>query len=84
MLTTQLGVILPGKQFTTKKFMWGCVLGFKKYMTHTGENDTLVYKEHKPGFVIKENSLKYWVGHLDQFDTWELYVPNPYITTIKK
>lgn len=84
MLSTQLDVILPGKDYTTKKFMWGCVLGFKKYMTHTGENGTLVYKEHKPGFVIKENSIKYWVDHLDQFKGWEVYVPSVYIKKIKQ
>jgi hypothetical protein len=40
--------------------MWGCVLGFKKYMTLDGENGSLVFKEHKPGFVIKENSISFY------------------------
>ena len=65
MLSNQLGVILPHKDYTTKKFMWGIVLGYKKNMSLDGENGSLVYKEHKPGFLIKENSIKYWCDHLD-------------------
>jgi len=64
--------------------MWGCVIGWKKYMTRTGENNTLVYKEHTSGVRIKENTIKYWVDHLDQFNTWELYVPSSYIKLIKE
>ena len=83
MLTNQLGIILPTKDCTTKTFMWGCVIGIKKYMTQDGVLDGLKYKEHKPGFVIKENSIKHWLDYLDKFPTWELYVPVPYIKKIK-
>ena len=84
LLTSQLGVILPHKDFTTKKFMWSCLIGLKKYLTLEEGINGLKYKEHKPGFVIKENSIKYWCEHLNQFPGWELYVPDPYIEKIKK
>ena len=64
--------------------MWGIVLGFKKHMTLTGENNTLIYKKHSPGFNIKENSCKYWVDDLDKFPGWELYVPVPAIKQLKR
>ena len=63
--------------------MWGCVIGIKKYMTLDAKLNGLTYKEHKPGFVIKENSIKHWCDYLNKFKTWELYVPDPYIKKIK-
>ena len=63
--------------------MWSCFLGIKKHMTKTGEDGSLKYLEHKPGFVIKENSIKHWVDDLKEFKEWELYVPDPYIKKIK-
>ena len=84
LLTNQLGMHLPTKDFCPKKFMWACVMGIKKYMTKEEDMEGLAYKEHKPGFVIKENSIKHWCGHLDEFPGWELYVPDPYIKKIKK
>ena len=84
MLSDQLEIKLPSKDNTTKKFMWGCVMGIKKYMTQDGKFNGLKYEEHKPGFAIKENSIKHWVDHLDKFKSWELYVPDPYIKKIKE
>ena len=84
LLTNQLGIILPSKDFTTKKFMWSCLIGLKKYMSKEDNINALTFKEHKPGFVIKENSLKYWCEHVQEFPGWELYVPDPYISKIKK
>ena len=52
-------------------------------MTKDGSDDTLVFKEHKPGFVIKENSVKYWWEHEKEFEGWELYCPDEYINKIK-
>ena len=52
-------------------------------MTRNGELNGSVYEEHKPGFVIKENSIKYWCDYLHLFKGWEKYVPDPYITKIK-
>jgi len=34
-------------------------------MTKTGELNGIKYQEHKPGFVIKENTIKYWCNYLD-------------------
>ena len=64
--------------------MWQCVIGLKKYMTRNGELNGSVYEEHKPGFVIKENSIKYWCDYLHLFKGWEKYVPDPYIKKIKE
>ena len=44
MLSDQLGIILPSKDYTTKKFMWGCVMGIKKYMTQDGKINGLNMK----------------------------------------
>ena len=63
--------------------MWSCLIGLKKSMTINGEDGSLKYLEHKPGFVIKENSIKYWCDHLAQFPGWEKYVPDTYIIKIK-
>ena len=84
MLTNQLNIVLPTKDFTTKKFMWGCVIGIKRYMTTVEDMKGLTYKEHKPGFVIKENSIKHWIDNLTDFPGWELFVPDVYIKKIKK
>ena len=65
LLTNQLGMQLPTKDFTPKKFMWGCVMGIKRFMSKEENMNALIYKEHKPGFVIKENSIKYWCSDLD-------------------
>ena len=40
-------------------------------MTRNGELNGQVYKKHKPGVVIKENSIKYWCGNLQDFVGWE-------------
>ena len=59
-------------------------MGIKRYMTKEEDMNGLKYKEHKPGFVIKENSIKHWCSHLNEFPGWELYVPDPYIKKIKR
>ncbi len=59
-------------------------MGIKKYMTSEDDANGLKYKEHKPGFVIKENSIKYWVDNLSDFPGWELFVPDVYIKKIRK
>ena len=64
--------------------MWGCAIGIKKYMTTIGDMNGLSYKEHKPGFVIKENSIKHWVDNLADFPGWEQFIPDVYIKKIKK
>ena len=53
-------------------------------MTRTGEDGSLKYLEHKPGFLIKENTCRYWCEHEKEFVGWELYVPDVYITKIKE
>ena len=53
-------------------------------MQKNGELDGTGYEEHKPGFVIKENSIKYWCSYLDFFVGWEKYLPDTYIPKIKK
>ena len=64
--------------------MWQCVIGLKKYMTKTGGLNGVLYKEHKPGVVIRENSIRYWCGDLNFFHGWEKYIPDYYITKITK
>lgn len=59
------------------------VIGLKKFLSNGDNLQGLPYKVHKPGFAIKENSLKYWVGDLHQFIGWELYIPDVYIKKIK-
>ena len=53
-------------------------------MTIDGSLNSLKYLKHKPGFKIKENSLKYWAGDEKEFKGWELYVPSQYVKKIKK
>jgi len=53
-------------------------------MTKDGSDNSLIYQEHKPGFVIKENSIKYWCEHELDFVGWELYVPDKYVEKIKE
>ncbi len=53
-------------------------------MTKNGELNGVKYEEHKPGFVIKENSIKYWCDYLDNFPGWERFLPDSYIVKIKK
>jgi hypothetical protein len=60
------------------------MIGLKKYMTLDGSTNSLKYLKHKPGFKIKENSIKYWVEDEKEFKGWELYVPDKYIAKIKK
>ena len=84
LLSNQLGIVLPHKDSCTKQFMWSCLIGLKKYMTPGGKFNGLTYKKHNPGFVIKENGIKYWCDHLNMFSGWELYIPDPYIAKIKK
>ena len=76
-------MILPKPEYTTKKFMWQCVIGLKKYMTVNGDLNGTKYDEHKPGFTIRENSIKYWIDSLHLFPGWEKFVPDPYICKIK-
>ena len=83
LLNNQLEFILPHKDYTPKKFMWSLVMGLKKHMSRNGADNSLRYLEHKPGFTIKENSIKYWCDHLTDFRGWEQYVPDPYIKKIK-
>ena len=78
-----MDIILPKKEYTTKKFMWQCVIGLKKYMTKTGDLNGIKYEEHKPGFAIKENSIRYWCDYLEMFLGWERFVPDSYIRKIK-
>ena len=52
-------------------------------MTKDGDIGGLKYLERKPGFLIKENSIKYWVDHLNDFPEWEKYLPDQYIPKIK-
>ena len=53
-------------------------------MTKNGDLNGNVYQEHKPGFTIKENSIKYWIDSLNLFPGWEKFVPDPYIRKIKR
>ena len=46
------------------------------------ELNGLKYLKHKPGFVIKENTIRYWCDYLDRFKGWERYVPDAYIPRI--
>ena len=84
LLTNQFKIILPHKDSTTKRFMWNQLMGLKRFLTKDLDCQTgLLYKEHCPGFVIKENGIKYWVDHLDSFKGWELFVPDTYVAKIK-
>ena len=83
-LTNQLGMVLPSKDYCTKRFMYGCIVGIKRYMTKQEDLNGLLFKEHKPGFQIKENSIKYWCSYLKHFPNWEHYVPHPYIEKMEK
>ena len=51
-------------------------------MTRNNDGKGIIYKEHKPGFQIKENSIKYWCDYLSEFTGWQKYVPDPYIPRI--
>ena len=53
-------------------------------MSRGGVLNGLIYLEHKPGFNIKENTIKYWCDDLKYFKGWELYVPDYYIKKIEK
>ena len=77
-------MILPSTHHTPKKFMWQCVIGLKKYMTRDGSLNGKKYVEHKPGFRIKENSVRYWMDYLHLFPGWERYVPDQYIAKMKE
>ena len=52
------------------------MVGWNKFLTKDGSHGSLTYKEHKPGFIIKENSVKYWCEHEKEFTGWELFVPD--------
>ena len=67
-----------------KEVMWCCSIGLKKCMSKNGELESLLYKEHKPGVRIKENSIRNWLDYLNYFKEWELYLPDTYIKKIKK
>jgi hypothetical protein len=64
--------------------MWSIVVGVKKCLTKGVEFNGLKWKEHNPGCSIKENSIRYWSEHIDQFSGWEHYVPDHYVKMIKK
>ena len=49
---------------------------------NNNEVNGLKYLKHEPGFVIKENTIKYWCDYLDRFNGWEKYVPDTYISKI--
>ena len=83
-MSNQLGIILPKKDFCTKKFMWAIILGIKRFMTKEEDISGLEFLEHKPGVVIKENSIKYWCDYLDEFEGWEQFIPDAYIKKIEK
>ena len=53
-------------------------------MTLDGSLNSLKFQKHRPGYKIKENSLKFWVEDEKEFEGWELYVPSSYIQKIKK
>ena len=53
-------------------------------MTRNGDLNGNMYDEHKPGFSIKENSIKYWIDSLNLFPGWEKFVPEQYIRKIKR
>ena len=48
-------------------------------MTKSGGLNGVKYLEHKPGFSIKENSIRYWCSYLHLFPSWEKYLPDSYI-----
>ncbi len=52
-------------------------------MTKDGDLNGTKYLEHKPGFTIKENSLRYWCEYLKEFPGWEKYVPDSVILKLK-
>ena len=52
-------------------------------MTKDGDLNGNKYLEHKPGFTIKENSLRYWCEYLKEFPGWEKYVPDSIIFKLK-
>ena len=64
--------------------MWAILLGIKRFMTKESDIGGLKYLEHKPGFVIKENSISHWCDYLEHFKKWELFVPDAYIKKIEK
>ena len=53
-------------------------------MTTDGKLNGLAYEKHKLGCIIKENSIRYWCDHLNEFKGWQLYVPDSYIVKIEK
>lgn len=63
-------MVLPKYDYVTKRFMWGCTMGVKRYMTKSGSLNGLKYLEHKPGLKIKENAIRYWVDYLHEFKDW--------------
>jgi len=63
-------MILPKFEYSTKRFLWCCLVGLKKYMTSDGSLNGLKYQKHCPGVRIKENAIRYWCSHLDKFENW--------------
>ena len=52
-------------------------------MSRKGNLNGLNYLKHKPGVQIRENTIRYWCDNLDDFQGWEMYVPDYYIEKIK-
>ena len=77
-------MVLPKSDYTTKNFMWSIVVGIKKCLTRGGDFNGLKYLEHNPGCTIKENNIRYWSEHINEFPGWEHYIPDHYIKMIKK
>jgi hypothetical protein len=56
--------------------MWQCLIGLKKYLSRYGDLNGTKFKEHKPGVIIKENQIKFWIDYLDLFRDWQKYFPD--------
>ena len=50
--------------------MWQCLIGLKKYLSRNGDLNGTTFKENKPGVIIKENQIKFWIDYLDLFKDW--------------
>ena len=64
--------------------MWACVMGLKKHLSKNDKTNGLLYKKHKPGLKIKENSIANWCDDLESFKNWQLYVPDYYVKKISE
>ena len=84
LLTKQLGHVLPRYDNTTKRFMWQGFMGLKRLLVKDSKDKSgLFCKEHNPGCQIQENTIKYWVDHLEHFPGWSHYIPEIYVEKIQ-